>query len=38
MLANIALFIGGFLVCSAIILYGSLWLARRLDDIIEEDQ
>lgn len=34
MLAHIALFIGTFTICSAI-LYGSLWLARRLDD--EED-
>lgn len=35
MLANIALFIGVFTICWAI-LYGSLWLARRLDDY-EED-
>ena len=37
MLANIALFVGTFVVCSAI-LFGSLWLARRLDDTNEEDQ
>jgi hypothetical protein len=37
MLANIALFIGTFVICSAI-LYGSLWLARHLDDTNEEDR
>ena len=37
MLANIALFIGTFVICWAI-LYGSLRLARRLDDTNEEDQ
>jgi len=37
MLANIALSIATFTVCFAI-LYGSLWLARRIDDTNEEDR